>query len=262
MKKLTRAALLVGGAILATQSAFGGFVQNDLYMGFQNSSGGGSADYIINLGAASSIVGQSPVVDLSGAFSSSLFNDSTLQGSASDIMTGVVGGENSATGAGTADIFLTQLRTSNIGNAAVAGSTLSQTLTQGQDNSAESDLFTLVSPAAGTGVLDGSKSWEASVEPTLSAATFIGNTGVNPDSLFNSSTVLYEDLYETSNASSGRGAAANPFTYLGYFTLDLTGGSPSLTFTQAVPEPTVLGLLGGAGFLLLSSRRRLSGKNW
>ncbi len=93
MKKLTRAALLVGGAILATQSAFGGLVQNDLYLGFQNSSGGGSADYIINLGAASSIVGQSPVVDLSGAFSSSLFNDSTLQGTSSQIMAGVVGGK-------------------------------------------------------------------------------------------------------------------------------------------------------------------------
>ncbi len=143
----------------------------------------------------------------------------------------------------------------------MAGSTLTQTLTQGQDNTAEADLSPLVSPAAGTGFLDGSKSWESSVEPTL-AGSFYQGTGVNPDSLFNSSTVLYEDLYETSNASSGRGAASDPFTYLGYFTLDLTGGSPSLTFTQAVPEPTVLGLLGGAGFLLLSSRRRFSGKSW
>jgi hypothetical protein len=260
MKKLTRAAILIGGAVLATQSAFA-FQQNDLYLGFQNSAGGGSADYIINLGAASGIVGQSPVVDLSGSFSSSLFNNAALQGSSSQIMAGVVGGENSATGAGTADIFLAQLRTSNFGNAAVAGSTLTQKLTQGQDNTAEADLSPLVSLTAGTGFLDSSKSWETSVEPSL-AGSFYQGTGVNPDSLFSSSTVLYEDLYETSNASSGRGAAANPFTYLGYFSLDLTGGSPSLTFTQAVPEPTVLGLLGGAGFLLLSSRRRFSGKNW
>ena len=60
--------------------------------------------------------------------------------------------------------------------------------------------------------------------------------------------------------SSSRGTA--PFIYKGYFTLDLTGGSPSLTFTpQAAPEPTVLGLLGGAGLLLLSFRHRFNRKN-
>ncbi|HUA39332.1 MAG TPA: hypothetical protein VMA35_13150, partial [Candidatus Sulfopaludibacter sp.] len=80
MKKLTRAALVVGGAILTFQSAFAqpSFVQNDLYLGFQNSGGGGSADYIINLGPVSGIVGQSSVVDLSSDFSSSLFNSASL----------------------------------------------------------------------------------------------------------------------------------------------------------------------------------------
>ena len=77
MKKLTTAALLVGGAILASQSAFAlpTLVNDDLYLGFQNLNGGGTADYIINLGAASGIVNQSSPVDLSGDFSSSLFND-------------------------------------------------------------------------------------------------------------------------------------------------------------------------------------------
>ena len=219
--------------MLASSSALAqfSFVQNDLYMGFQNSTGGGSADYIINFGLVSNIVGQSSVVDLSSDFSSSLFNNVSLQGSSSQIMGGVVGAINSATSGGTAAVYLTQLRTSNIGNPAVAGSTLTQMLTQGQDNTAESDLSSLSGPAAGTGFLDSSKSWEASVEPSL-AGSFYQGAGVNPDSLVSSSTVLYEDLYETSNASSGRGAPANPFTYLGYFTLDLTGGSPKLTFSS------------------------------
>jgi len=258
MKKLTTAALLVGGAILASQSAFATFVQNDLYLGFQNSGGGGSADYIINLGAASSIVGHS--IDLSGDFSLSLFNDSSLQGTSSQIFGGVVGGGNSAMGGGTANIYLTQLRTSNIGNPAVAGSSLTQLAKQSQDNSAESTLSQLNAPAAGTGSLDGGKSWEAYVEPTLSTGSFYGNTGINPDSMVSTSSVLYEDLWETSDSGDPRGGQGQPYAYLGYFTLDLTGNSPSLTFTS-VPEPTVLALLGGAGLLLLSFRRRFNGKN-
>ena len=219
--------------MLASPSAFAqfSFVQNDLYMGFQNSTGGGSADYIINFGSVSNLIGQSSVVDLSSDFSSSLFNNVSLQGTTNQVMAGVVGAVNSATGGGTASIYLTQLRTSNIGSPAAAGSTLTQKLTQGQDNTAEAALSSLSAPAAGAGFLDSSKSWEASVEPSL-AGSFYQGTGVNPDSLVSSSAVFYEDLYETSNASSGRGAAANPFTYLGYFKLDLTGGSPKLTFTS------------------------------
>src|SRR5579859_4493676 len=124
MKYLTTAALLVGGAILASQSGFAQntFVQNDLYLGFQNSGGGGTADYIINLGAASGIVGQSSVVDLSSDFSLSLFNNSSLQGTSSHIVGGVVGAATSAFNSGTAVVYGTALRTSNIGTPALAGS--------------------------------------------------------------------------------------------------------------------------------------------
>ncbi|HTQ50230.1 MAG TPA: hypothetical protein VMJ12_05925, partial [Candidatus Acidoferrales bacterium] len=73
MKKITTAAVLFCGAILISQSALGQFVANDLYMGFENQAGGGSSDYIINLGAASGIVGGSSVVDLSTSFSLSDF---------------------------------------------------------------------------------------------------------------------------------------------------------------------------------------------
>jgi hypothetical protein len=261
MKKLTTAALLVGGAILASPSAFAQtFVQNDLYLGFQNSAGGGTADYIINLGAASDFVGQSSVIDRSSDFSMSLFNDPSLQGTSAQIFGGVVGGENYSSGGGTAYIFATQLRTSNIGNPAVAGSSLNVFATQAQDNSAESALSQLNAPDAGSGLLDSTKSWEAYVEPTATPSTFYGTLPVNPDSAVSTSSVLYEDLWETSDSGDVRGSQGQPFQYVGYFTLDLTGGSPSLTFTpQAVPEPTVLSLLGGAGLLLLSFRRRWVG---
>jgi hypothetical protein len=259
MKRLTRAALLVGGAILASQSAFAQplFVNSDLYLGFQNSGGGGSADYIINLGPASGIVNQPSVVNLSSFFSSSLFNSPALQGTNSAaIYAGVVGANNSGN---PSQVWGTQARTGNLGSPALAGSSAPGGLTTAQDTFVAQKLSPLYAPAAGTGLLDGGKTWEGYVEPTLSANSFWGTAGFNPDSQFSSSAVLYEDLWGTSD-SSGRGS--QPFTYLGYFTLDLTGSSPSLTFTpQAVPEPTVLGLLGGAGLLLLSFRCRFNRKN-
>jgi hypothetical protein len=264
MKILTGAALLVGGAILASQSAFAQtFVQNDLYLGFQNLNGGGTADYIINLGAASSLVSQSSVVDLSGDMSLGLFNSASLQGTSSQIFGGVVGAATSAFNGGTAVVYGTALRTGNFGDPALAGSLAPAGLTkQSIDNSTESALSQVISPSAGTGLLDSSKSWEAYVEPTLSIGSFYGNAGFNPDSGVSTSSVLYEDLWQTSDSGDARGSSGQPYTYIGYFMLDLTGSNPSLTFTpQAVPEPTVLGLLGGAGLLLLSFRRRFNRKN-
>jgi hypothetical protein len=258
MKKLTTAAALVGGALLASQSAFASVIANDLYMGFQNQNGGGSSDYIINLGAASGIIGQSSVVDLSSSFSSSLFNDSSLQGTSSQIMGGVAGGSNAGN---PSDIFLTQLRTSNIGTPALAGSINTKVMTRAQDNSAYSALGQINGPSAGTGFLDTSKSWENFVEPANTSSTFFGTTGLNTDSPVSTSSVLYEDLWETSRSSI---TGSSPYTYLGYFTLDLTGSNPILTFTStlvSVPEPVTYGMFAGGGLLLLALRRQLTVKN-
>jgi hypothetical protein len=246
--------LVMGGAILASQSAFGQITYNDLYFGFQNQAGGGTADYIINLGPAANIVGGTTVVNLSSDFSLSDFN--AVLGASSSMFGGVVG---ALQGNQTADVYLTQLRSGGAGTPSVAGSTAPAGLTRSFDNGAAVALSTLFSPAAGTGGLDSNKTWESDVEPTLTANSFWGNTGVNPDSSASPSSVLYEDLWFTSNSSI---SGTKPFVYEGYFTLDLTGGNASLTFTpQAVPEPTVLALLGGAGLLLLSFRRRFTSKN-
>ncbi|HKW31246.1 MAG TPA: hypothetical protein VJT54_18120, partial [Verrucomicrobiae bacterium] len=103
---------------------------------------------------------------------------------------------------------------------------------QSIDNTTESTLTQLVAPSAGNGLLDNSKSWEAYVEPTLNSSSYYGNAGFNPDSSFNTNTVLYEDLWQTSDSGDPRGSSGQPYIYIGYFTLKLTGGSPSLTFTS------------------------------
>ena len=200
---------------------------NDLVMGFQNQAGGAPDCYIINLGSPANILGQSTVVVLSSDFSLSDFD--TVLGSSSSLYAGVIGADNGSGAYITPDIFVTQLRSGGPGNPAVPGSTVTAQDSQTADNTTYADLSTLYTPAVGTGGLDSGNTWESLVDPNNGSGTFQGNTGLNPDSSVSPSTVLYEDLWENSNSSS-RGATG--FTYLGYFTLDLTGGSPKLTFTS------------------------------
>jgi len=250
MTKLTSAALLVGAALMACQSTFAQALPDNLYLGFENQAGGGSEDYIINLGPASGILGES--VDLSSDFSLSDFD--AVLGSSSSMFGGVVGGSNAGN---PSDLYLTQLRIGGAGTPSVPGSTAPAGLSRSDDNTAFSKLGTLFSPTAGTGGLDTSKSWENDVEPTFTTSSFYGVTGINPDSAVSPSTVLYEDLWSTSSSSI---SGSKPFVYDGYFTLDLTGSNPSLTFTP-VPEPTTSSMLLGAGVLLLSLRRKSIGRS-
>ncbi len=252
MKKFTIAAALIGGVLLTSQSGFAQstFVANDLYLGFQNAGGGGTEDYIINLGAASGIVvGQSSVVDLSSLFSLSDFY-AVLGTNSSSMYGGVVGGRQA--GIGTADVYLTQFRNGGAGNQLVPGSSVSSMMTRAGINNSVSALTQLAAPGALTGVLDTTKSWEAYVEPTLSLASFYGQSGFNPDSPVSPSGIFYEDLYLNAN---GNISGSTAFTYEGYFTLDLTGGSPSLMFTN-VPEPGTCAMLSGLGLLMLALRRQ------
>jgi hypothetical protein len=252
--KTIAAAILAGGAIIASQSGFAQtFVGNDLYFGFQNQAGSGTEDYIINLGNASGILGNSTPVNLSSQFSMADFN--AVLGGSSSMFGGVVGGLQSS---GTADIYLTQLRGGGAGIPAVPGSSITSTISRQGINNAVSTLGQVGMPAAGTGVLDTTKSWQTYVEPAVSASTFYGNTGINPDSSVGHSTVLYEDLWSAANgALTGQSA----FTYDGYFTLDVTGSNASLIFTSAVvPEPANFSLIAGGSLLLLALGRRSNAK--
>lgn len=227
MRNLTAVVLLISGALVASRSAFGQIVANDLYFGFQNQAGGGTQDYIINLGPASAMAGSSSVVDLSGDFSLSDFN--AVLGASSSMFGGVIGAASSSVNGGTGDVFVTQLRNGGAGTPSVAGSSVSQQLGRSSDNTTYAQLGTLFSPAPGTGGLDTSKSWENFVDPANGTGTFQSNTGLNPDSAVSPSTVLYEDLWETSSSTL---TGTKPFSYLGYFTLNLTGAGPKLTFTS------------------------------
>ena len=233
-KNLTIAVIIVGGAFVVAPASFGQIVQNDLYMGFQNSAGGGTKDYIINLGPASGILGSSSVVTLSSDFSLSSFN--TVLGSSTSMMGGVVGASN---GGSPSDVYLTQLRSGGAGTPSIPGSSVSATLTRSEDNETFAEISGLNNETAipaGTGVLDSGKTWESQVEPST-GASFLGVTGINPDSSVSKTAVLYEDLWYTSSSSVTGG---KPFVYQGYFTLDLTGGSPKLTFTSTnVPGSSV-----------------------
>lgn len=238
--------VIIGGiAACASSSAFAQAQTDYLYMGFQNQTGGGSADYIINLGPSTNIVGGSTVVTLSSDFSYNFFTN--VLSHSSSMYGGVVGGNSAANP--TAEVYMTLLRTNNIGNPAVAGSILSGTATRTQDTLAIGALSTLNVPSTtGAGILDSNKTWEADVEPANNNSTFYGNVGINPDSAVNTTTVLYEDLWYTTDSQQGT-AHAQPFTYEGYFTLNLTGSTPVLTFTplnapaQFTQRPTITSIV-------------------
>lgn len=257
MKRITTAGALVAGALLASQAAHANtFVGNDVYMGFQNSSA--SDDYILNLGTLSSIVGQSSVVNLSSDFSSSDFG-SVYNGGSGTTLAAVVGAANNVN-----DSFGTETRTSNFGDPGVAGSTGPTTLEHySQDSTVYADLSSIAAPATTGGSLDSTKSWSAKVGPTEATGNFYSATGFNPNSAITTSSVLYEDLYlSTDTQSNPRSDAGAPYVYEGYFTIDFTGSTPDVTFTGAdvaVPEPATYGILAGVGVLVLALRRQLTG---
>ena len=198
MKNLITATILVGGALMASQPALAqvSLISDDLYMGFENQVGGGTADYIINLGPASGIVGSSSVVNLSSDFSLSSFN--SVLGASSSMFGGVVAASNG----NPPNLYATQLRSGGAGIPSVPGSTSPGTFYKGDILLGYSDLGQLYHlPAAGTGVLDTSKSWENYVEPANANGTFYGDMGFSPDSPVGPTTVLYEDLWYVSNNS-------------------------------------------------------------
>jgi hypothetical protein len=235
MNKLTKFALVAVVSASFSQVAQASFKTNDLYLGFNLSSA--QSDYIIDLGQATTAVGAggSTVVDLSTDFSLSTFN-SIFTGGANGVNVAVVGGNNSAvTGY---NIYATQIRVGGAGNPAVPGSSLAGTgHSSTQIGTAATTLTGNPWPVAGSGTNDGTKSYTTKVGPTVTAANFIGKCGVNPFGMFGSPAIVYLDLYYASPSVA--------YTYKGYFTLDLSTGTPHLTFTPsssastAPPAPTL-----------------------
>jgi len=236
--KITKNVLVLLIAASACQVAQANFTINDLYLGFNESSA--QSDYIIDLGQPSVVgVGGTTVVDLSSHFSQTTFN-SVFSGGANGVGVATVA---ASTAFNAYDVYATQVRTGGAGNPAVPGSSITAGHSSSQINGGASALTGIMStvgglPTAGNSALDSSKSYTSVVDTTGSALNFIGKTGVIPFGTFDSSGIVYLDLYKASVSSN--------YTYLGYFKFDLSTATPHLSFTPSgapntgnPPSPTL-----------------------
>ncbi len=230
MKRLAKAGVLAVGAVLVSQAAQAAFTANDLYMGFNQS---GKNDYLIDLGQASTLLGQPTVVDLSSYFSLSTFN-SVFTSGATGVSMGIVGGKVAFPSSGD-----TIFASSPVGSD-MSGFFHSATII----GNAVNDLSSVAFPTTGSGVEDTTKSWTSLVSPTFSPGTFYGDSGINPGAAIDGTGIITQGLWEATPGSD--------YTYLGYFTVDTSPSAvQSLTFTsvQATPEPTTTALLAGGALL-------------
>jgi hypothetical protein len=258
MNKFARATILAAvGVLLGATGAHAQYQVNDLILGFDRVDNGGvgpqPADYVINLGnfQTSVGVGGGSSSDLSSTFSLSTFT--SLYGSlSSGVSMSVVGGNPASVGR---DLFTTVQR-SGLGTPDVPGSTAPDPILATPMGSGANNVGTLAGPS-GLNLSGG----QSAVIPQNDSSSFFtmilsttppsyaSGTGIDPRGATGGS-VLYEDLYRARNGVNG-----NAFQYLGFFTLDPSGGT-ALSFTpSAVPEPGSYALLG-TGLLLFLMRRR------
>lgn len=221
--KITKIALLALISAFGLQMAHASFKTNDLYLGLTQSTA--QNDYIIDLGQPNVIgVGGSVPVTLSSDFSLTTFN-STFSGGADGVSFAVVGGNNTQFQFG---VYATQLRVGGAGNPAVAGSSITKGHSSSQMSGGAQSITEVASattglPSAGNSTLDSSKSYSSDIDDAVSQTSFVGATGVDPGSAMDSTGIIYMDLYHATTTSN--------YTYLGYFTLNVS--SASLTFTPS-----------------------------
>jgi hypothetical protein len=252
MNKLTKSAVLAVGVALVTQAAQA--ANNDLLLGFSGL--GAGSDYVINFGQPTSVgVGGTTVVDLSGDFSLTTFNSIfTGAGSPNGVNMGVGGGTSSLNPV----TFYTVARSGGAGVAATPGSTQPGNQTP-SNASATAGFFNAIinaftplqtPPSNQTIATSDPNSWTSQI---LGTGGLVGQQGINPSSPIANKSV-FEDLWQGTKVGT-----SEVYSYKGYFTFDLNGTTPVLDFTPAgvaVPEPSVYGIIAGAGLLVLSLRRQ------
>lgn len=257
---LYKAALLAAlglGGVTATQAQIN---NNDLVLGFTSpnatSISGTKYDYLIDLGNLSTIeAGGASQLTLSGSqFDSATFN--SILGSAvtgGSAYVGIVGGTSGSSG----DVFYSnasQPVTGTHGNYATAAGVVPG-LTLGQVPQTGQSFYNWVAESPSSQGAMGNSSFSGYVGNPLYAVSASQGSGSQ-----NIDLTLWEGTY-TSIPSH-----ASAFSNIGFISLNLTGGNLGVAWNQeavpaAVPEPTVLALLGGAGLLLLGFRRQSIGKN-
>jgi hypothetical protein len=260
MTKITKSVAAAGSMLLLAQAAHAGFTQNDLVLGFTGAGASGVPnDYIIDLGNATSVVGVGGTAQVNLSSQVSQFN-SVFTGGLNGLQVGAAGGINNQINA---TLYVSAFRNGGAGNPAMAGSPIpanspyANTTAKSAAGSVNSMVtgLNLANPGSSWVVpFSDPNSWNTWVAPTFSSSSVFGILNYNPNGTATSS-VIYEDLYKGVNSG---GVAMN---YVGYFTFDNTGASPSLTFTPSafvpVPEPATYGMIAGLGLLLVSVRRQV-----
>ncbi len=268
-----KTAIVAAGAALAVQGAFA--AGNDLFLSLNNNSGSGTTEFTVDLGSLSSFQSGTSQVDLSSFMST--FNTYASAGvpGLNVGVAGGLGGQGGVLNQGLGNlVYTTTLRSSNIGQPAVSGSS---------GPSVAASKATISSAAAvvgGTGMVTGPNvsttdssngSFTANIAKVAgSDPTDFGTAGnnfskdlggANPlQGMTGSSIVL--DLWKNTVTSAAGNGTVSGWIYEGNFTLDLSGAEPTLIFdaASAVPEPSTYGLFAGAGLLALSLRRQFRRK--
>jgi len=255
MKKLYKAALLAAfslGGVIAAQAQAN---PNDLLVGFTDTAGGVTNDYIVDLGQIPGTENTS--LDVSG------FDDSTFTSifgsalSGGQVNVGIVAGESSPG----QDVIMSVLD-NGTGTPTVAGSSAPSTTPTGNNINLGASTVGALLLGVQPQVSDASWYYNIAENPATEGSagnnSFAGYLNSNPMTTINGMTEsLTLDLYEDVN--NGRSGTTG-WTYVGDVALDLNGGTLSATF-DPVPEPSTYGLLSTGGLLLLAVRRLIGPKS-
>jgi hypothetical protein len=261
MKRSVKITMLAAaGAALLTQAVRAQTAPpGDLVLGFTSTAAGVTQDYVIDLGAFSSL-SSSQISHLGGAVNLAQFGTGGAPPIGS-MNVGVMFGQGAAQTGDFAGV--SQFRTG--GNAAGVVGTESVPATPSSGNfvtSAATDAASLLLGTPGNG-----NQFSFTIQGnTLTAGGFANNLGVNPMVAMPGSTIALDLFESTRLAPSGRSTPASAFTYEGTLNIDLSGPNAIVDFTPAgfaaaVPEPSTYGLIAGAGLLIVSLRRQLRGAN-
>jgi hypothetical protein len=279
MKNSYKAALLAALGLISAVSAQA--ANNDLILGITTGSGSaGVNDLVVDLGQLSSFTaGESFNLGYTTAQLTAATTSGGLGGSIAAWSAGIIGGQNGQTSGGHAnvgnDVFTTTLDTGTPSNTAVG--------TPAYNNGASSLVNISVANIGGAGgVAAGfagngtqgivsagastSFSGNIAVDPNTAGTlnpNFTGKVGLtdNPLATIGSSDIITMDLWQ--DTVIGTGTTSTGMKYDGFFTLNLSGATPTLTYDEvsAVPEPSTYGMIAGAGLLLVSFRNKLVRKN-
>ena len=247
MKNSYKLALLAALG-LASASA----IQAQTLLGF-NDANGTANDYVIDLGAGSQFT-PTAVVDLSGLFNSTMFN--TAFGGDSGALNNVAVGLVSGGGSGQT---LIQSYAGGSPSGALPSGTPSVSLYHNAIASASGITLGVESSAT----TSGGWSYQIAQSPILGGADgapSLGQSTGNPMGTLGSG-VIDLTVYEATDPNFGnRGETTTAWLDIGTLAVDAGAGTINFTGVSAVPEPTTLSLLTGAGALLLAFRNKLKRK--